>query len=230
MITLIMAGGGFYLLIYKALKHLILKWLDSEFEKRLYLLKHEQQKEIENLRYKISALLDRTAKLHQHEFDVLPEIWIRLNDAYSHIRSSVFPLQTYPDIENMSPNQQEAFINECSLQEWQKEELRTIAKKNNYYQYAITWHDINQASKKTEEAYAYLIKHSIFINADLQQKLLMLHGIYSDALMEYKNNEKNAIFPRKMDKIDRLINEGEQAIILVEKTIHAQLWSSNNKL
>jgi hypothetical protein len=54
------------------------KWLNAKFEERLAQYKHAQQKEIEQLRFRINSLMDRTTKLHQHEFDVLPEAWSRL--------------------------------------------------------------------------------------------------------------------------------------------------------
>lgn len=62
--TLVLAGGGLSLIVYQTFKHLAAKWLDARFEERLQALKHEQQKEIEQLRLKISTLLDRAVKLH----------------------------------------------------------------------------------------------------------------------------------------------------------------------
>ena len=50
------------------------KWLAARFDKRLEALRHAQQKELEELRFRINALLDRATKLHQREFEVLPEI------------------------------------------------------------------------------------------------------------------------------------------------------------
>jgi hypothetical protein len=57
------------------------KWLNSKFQRQLEEFKHAQQKEIEQLRFRINAMMDRATKLHQRAFDVLPEAWSRLNDA-----------------------------------------------------------------------------------------------------------------------------------------------------
>src|SRR3981189_966761 len=100
------------------------KWLSARFDQQLAAFKHAQQKEIEELRYKISALLDRAVKLHQREFEVLPEAWSRLNDAYGIALSVISPFQQYPDLDGISGNQLEVFLESSSLQKWEQEELR----------------------------------------------------------------------------------------------------------
>ena len=44
------------------------KWIGAKFDKQLEAFKHEQQVEIERLKFSISAQLDRATKLHQREF------------------------------------------------------------------------------------------------------------------------------------------------------------------
>jgi hypothetical protein len=78
----IVAGGGVGAIAYALFRFFSEKWLNAKFEERLAAYKHAQQKELEELRFKISALMDRTTKLHQREFDTLPEAWTKLNDAY----------------------------------------------------------------------------------------------------------------------------------------------------
>jgi len=42
--------------------------------------KHEQQKELEHLKFSINAQMDRATKLHQREFEALPEAWSNSTD------------------------------------------------------------------------------------------------------------------------------------------------------
>jgi hypothetical protein len=63
------------------------KWLSAKFAESLAAYKHEQQKELEHLKFSINAQMDRATKLHQKEFEALPEAWGRLMDAYGIIRS-----------------------------------------------------------------------------------------------------------------------------------------------
>jgi hypothetical protein len=48
------------------------KWLTAKFDERLAAYRHQQQKELEELRFKIRSLMDRTTKLYQREFFARP--------------------------------------------------------------------------------------------------------------------------------------------------------------
>jgi len=87
--------------------------------------KHQQQKELEELRFKISGLLDRTTKLHQREFEVLPEAWAKLVIAHAKVQGLVSAFQEHPDLDRMTPKQLEEFIQNSQLKQWQKDELRS---------------------------------------------------------------------------------------------------------
>jgi hypothetical protein len=227
---IVIAGGGLSLIVYHAFKYLAAKWLDARFEERLQALKHEQQKELEQLRYKVSALLDRAVKLHQREFDVLPEAWSKLNDAYWYVRSFVSALQTYPNVDQMNPAQQEEFIDSCQLQEWQKAELRQAPEKTRYYQSKIFWHKLTQANEKSRDAYTYLIKNGIFISEDLRQKFSVIHDLFWNALTEHQMNEEHDIRPRQRDQIGKLASEGDGMMKALERDIHERLWPSASGL
>jgi hypothetical protein len=62
------------------------RWLENKFQERLAAYKHALQTELEQLKYQINTLMDRTVKLHQKEFEVLPEAWGRLTDAFNMAR------------------------------------------------------------------------------------------------------------------------------------------------
>ena len=101
----ILAVGGFGAIIYWLFKLLAAKWLDAKFAERLSAYKHTQQKELEQLKFEISALLGRTVKLHQREFDVLPEAWGLLTDAFTITRPVALGAVFSPDIRKMTGEQ-----------------------------------------------------------------------------------------------------------------------------
>jgi len=82
--ALVLGGGALTTITYWGFKLLASKWLDSKFAERLQALKHDQQKELEELRLKINTLFDRTTKLHQNEFESLPHAWALINDAHAY--------------------------------------------------------------------------------------------------------------------------------------------------
>jgi hypothetical protein len=61
------------------------KWIDRRFSQRLEEFKHQQNQEIEHLRFRINTMMDWNVKLHQREFDVLPETWSLLTEAFNTI-------------------------------------------------------------------------------------------------------------------------------------------------
>ena len=50
------ASGGIGTITYLIFKRFSEKWLDNKFEERLATYKHQQQKELEQVRFKIGAL------------------------------------------------------------------------------------------------------------------------------------------------------------------------------
>jgi hypothetical protein len=68
------------------------KWLDAKFEQRLAKYKHEHDQEIERLRGRINALMDRTIKLHQHEFETLPQGSIKRRVRVNPVSGGVLPI------------------------------------------------------------------------------------------------------------------------------------------
>lgn len=80
-------GGLAATIAYGAFQFLAKKWLDERFTERLETFKHAQNQEMERLRYRINALFDRTTKLHQHEFDVLPEVWEKIKHSLRRYRN-----------------------------------------------------------------------------------------------------------------------------------------------
>jgi hypothetical protein len=99
---LVVGGGILGTVVYTIFKILGEKWLNAKFEERLAAYKHAQQRELEELKFQINTLMDRTLKLHQREFDVLPEAWGRLNDAFKVIRPVTLGFQQSPDVNAMS--------------------------------------------------------------------------------------------------------------------------------
>jgi hypothetical protein len=87
------AVAGFALWLFKLFGE---KWLSNRFAERLAAFQHEQVKEIERLRFDISKMLDRTSKLHDHEFEVLPKAWELLTKSYYTTGSIVASFQSYP--------------------------------------------------------------------------------------------------------------------------------------
>lgn len=143
------------------------KWLTSKFDERVVSLRHDQTKELEKLRVEISASIDRSAKLSQREFEVLPELWTLFAEAYRYTQLVVSPIKSYPDVKKMSIQKLEELMDDVELDAEAKEEIRSATDKQAAYQKAKNWHDVSVASKHVREFSFYLDRNAIFIDADV---------------------------------------------------------------
>src|SRR5262249_2730228 len=141
------ATGGFGAIIYALFKLFTEKWLNAKFEERLSAYKHAQQRELEQLKFEINALMDRMVKLHQREFDVIPEAWGLLADAFDLARPVALGAGLSPKIDAMAAEQFDDFLDKIPLAAWQKNELRTSSDRTRYYLDAIMWYDLNRAEE-----------------------------------------------------------------------------------
>ena len=88
-------------------------------------------------KYKINSLFSRVSKIHEKEFEVLPEIWSKLHDAKDIISALVSPYQENPNFNSMNENEIKKSLENSKFPEHQIEELINSSDKNNYYRERI---------------------------------------------------------------------------------------------
>jgi hypothetical protein len=225
---LLLAGGGLAAIIWKIVEHFGTKWLTTEFEKRVKALEHEHDKEIEQLRSDLTRAFDRRSKLHQREFEVLPEVWAKTCDAYWNTRGLVSSIQSHPDLNRMSGPQLEAFIAECDVRDWQKEELQREADKTRYYADKIFWHRLQKTRGMVTAASNTLGKLGIFINKDTRKRIDDLTSLLWSSLAEEEMNHSERPVPRLKDDIGRLMKDGEKMREDLESEIRDILWEGSH--
>lgn len=149
------------------------KWLTKRFQGQLDLLKHAQAQEIERLRAKIAALLDRATKLHQHEFEVLPKAWDLLSMALGSASRVTASFREGVDPGAMSPEDMEILLRDSPLEEHQKQAVRDASRfeKPKTYSHFMERYDFNAASREANEFHNYVIQFGIFIEPTIREKL-----------------------------------------------------------
>lgn len=160
-------GGGSVAIAYAVFTFLGKKWVENLFHKRLESYKYDHKKEIENLKYQINSLLSRVTKIHEKEFEVLPEAWSKLHDALDIISGLTAPFQQYPDLNRLTKIEIDNFVRDCKLQEYQKKELLETDDKTEYYIEKIFWHNLSAARNVYSEFHKYITRNRIFLSPDL---------------------------------------------------------------
>jgi hypothetical protein len=223
----VVVGGGAAAIAFALFRFLGEKWLSAKFNERLEAYKHAQQQELERLKLRINTLMDRTTKLHQREFEVLPEAWSKLADAQAVVVSFTSALQSYPDLNSMSTPHLEDFIASCKLSEWQKTELRESKDKSKYYIDAIYWHKLSEARNTLSTYHVYLKKNGIFIPEPLKTKFSEMDDLLFHTLIEHDLNEKNERRPREGHWQSKLQKEGLGIMNSIETEVQGRLWSAH---
>jgi hypothetical protein len=202
------------------------KWISAKFAERLEAFKHDQQKEIEHLRFEINKLFDRTTKLHQWEFEVLPRAWSLLTKSYYSVRALIAPYQSYPDISRMSVAEFGEFLEQSELANWQKDELQKAPDRNKYYQDAIVWPRLVKARKACRKSMTYLRRNVIFMPPPLKEKFEKIESLTLEALSEYQMNKQHDLRPMERAAHKRFFAEGESLIKELEAEVQGRLWHS----
>jgi hypothetical protein len=225
--ALVIGGGAITTLAFALFKLLGEKWLSARFDQQLEAYKHAQQKELEELRFKINALLDRTTKLHQREFEVLPEAWARLIDAYGAAMVLASVMQQTPDLDRMSSQHLDEFLATGSLQKWEQAELRQHPKKTDYYRDRIFWRRLDETKNRSRETHIYLRKNGIFIPVDIRKKFDIVDNLIWNVILEREVDEQMKTLPRMRAKADALNRDGENLVKALEEDIQKRLWYSD---
>jgi hypothetical protein len=218
-------GGGLVALTYVIIRTMATKWIDHRFAQSLEAFRHAHQEELEKLKFRINAEFDRLTILHKQEFEVLPEAWANLSDAFNAARRFVSSFQSYPDLDALSKEAQKEFLTSSRLAEWQKSEiLQTDEKTKSYIKY-IFWADIDLAQSASRKSSRFLLQRGIFIEENLLKKFKELDDLIFKAIQERELNERIERIPKNMVEIEALGVAGQKLLEALEVDVHRRLWA-----
>ena len=120
---IVVYGGGAVGLAYAIFVFLGKNWIENRFAARLQEYKSTQDKELEDVKYRINTLFSRVTKIHEKEYEVLPTAWTKLHDARDHIASLVSPLQQYPDLTRL---QEPAIRSILTSYNWEEHQIQDL--------------------------------------------------------------------------------------------------------
>lgn len=152
------------------------RWLADRSAQRLDADRHERGKELEDLKARINRQFDRVTKLSQREFEVLPEIWGKLVDAYEGAETALERVISHADLSRMNdPTALEA-LSVYGLDEWMNKAIMEKEPRFRTQQLAsaIYTKRIFDARAKTVEAHFLLARKGIFLTQDIYQHLRSL--------------------------------------------------------
>jgi hypothetical protein len=217
-------GGGLVAIVYVTFKFLATKWIDNRFATSLEAFRHKHQEEIERLRFQINTQFDRMTKLHQYEFNVLPQIWSLLNDAYRGSLVLTSSLREYPDLDNMAEAQFFEFVEACRLPSWQKKELKDTDRKNNYYVKKIFWLELHDAKQLSDKFHDYMMKNSIFMSEEISDRFHAMDDLIRRTIIE-QDTYRRTQQPVSAKEAERLGSQGPRMLNELKSIVQKRLWT-----
>lgn len=153
-------------------------WIDSRFELRLERFKSEQATQLEHVRQELSNLSNRLSKIHEKEFEVLPEVWSKLHDAMARTRVLISPMRDNPDLDGMPPELLQEFIDGLGLDwtRWEKGEIAAASNKKQKYMDLRVWRELSAASEAHSLFHNYAVRNK-FLLGDLHDPIFALSTI-----------------------------------------------------
>lgn len=227
--TLMLTGLGVTAIIgaaYAFFKFLGEKWISQKFAERLEAYKAEQTRELERLRHKINGVFDRTKRLHDKEFEVLPDIWAKIVDARDWAGSYLAAFKQYPDVGRMDDAELEEFLVTTRFSDSQKRDIRNAANRQNAYVIYFERYRHADAIDKLREANTSLSKHGIFVLPEVREDMRRFIDLIHSAVLEKQINEEHEVRPRMREGADKLKAEGEPLFIKIEHAVIDRLWES----
>ena len=202
-------SGGAVAIAYAAFVFLGKKWLDAKFDERLTSFRHEQNKELEQLRFRINAQFNRVSKIHEKEIEVLPQAWTKMMDALGAVRFFASPMREYQDLDRLTPAQFEAFLDGSTLADWEKAEIRVAPSKLKYYQDRRFYHELRDARNAVHEFHVDITSNSIFLSQDIKTKFLKIDDELWSAIVDTETGHEARDFKMKNSSFKKLRKDVE---------------------
>jgi hypothetical protein len=190
--SLVLSAGAGGAVAFGLFRFLGKSWVESKFAERLEAFKHQQALEIQRLRVEIESMLSGALKLQEFEFEVLPEAWRRLDEAYGRSRFVISAVQEYENVENASDLEFKEVLQKTlpELLESQRASLRAAEPRDRakQYQKLINWKHHNRARKALFELEEYIASKGLFLPPPLKDQFREISAIIGRSLISLRTS------------------------------------------
>lgn len=174
LIQLLAAGGGGAAVFYLFVKKFGERWLEGVFAQKMRNLEHAQNESLAYLKIRLDSHLSGAIKIQEKELQLLPELWEKVHSLLGHIIWLNAPIRNIPNIDDISPQSLEEFVQGLLWSGTQKRELIEAPQgtKVAMYSRVASLYERSEAMA----AYSNFIKcmslNKIFLSEELCKKLV----------------------------------------------------------
>ncbi|MBJ6134986.1 hypothetical protein JAU75_19270 [Ochrobactrum sp. Q0168] len=220
---LLTLGGGAAGVAFFIMKSWGKGWLDNHFNKRLELFKHEQTKEIERIKAELNTTFDRAQRLHQWEFEALPEVWSAANEAYGYVVSLSSPFRQYADISRMTDKQLDEFLTDNEFRPSDVEIIKSSERPQDKYNNLVELRRIYETDKRFRKFTILFRSKRIFIDDKLCTSFDTIVELMNAGIVEAELNYRYETDKFSKDAYEKLTNDGKTLMLNIEADIKRRL-------
>lgn len=171
--AILASGGGGAAVALALVRAFGSRWLDNRFEGKLQGLRHEHDRQMEELRLKSSQSLDRSVKLTEREFEVTAEAWSLVFETYVETIGALPGLRRYVDLSRASDGVARRVGEAAGFDDFEINELlkERPTDRNAFYSERREAHQLHKAKVANSEAGNYLAKKALFIRREVHDRL-----------------------------------------------------------
>lgn len=222
---LFIASGGGAAAVIAILRLFGSKWIDKYFSQQLKQFERRQQEIILHQQYQINSLFSRVSKIHEKEYEVLPQAWMLLQDACNELKSLSNPVQIVPDLNRYTPSELAEFLEKSSLKDFQKEEILEKSDKVAFYRNAMYWIRVKVVYDEIGEFRRFLLYNRVFLSRELFSLFREIEVAIIDIQLDLENpDDPERPYDRKpssfMESVKKINQLSEQIELAVQNRLH----------
>lgn len=220
---IVLYWGGTVGIAYGLFVFLSKKWIENKFATKLEEYKSAQNKELEDFRYKINTLFNRVVKIHEKEYEVLPEAWAKIHDAKDYVSSLVHPFQQYTDFSRLKEAEIKSILKGYKWEDHQIDDLLNAHDKNKHFQEKIFRQRLGEARSKFSEFHKYIVRNRIFLSEELKEQFNKADDLMWKALVTREVGEEAKDYKMIHESYKELKENIDLIIVTIEKLVQERL-------
>jgi len=222
------ASSGVAILGFLVLRSTALgeRLFSHHLERKIADLKHSQNEAIESLRAKLAHTGDRGRRANEKEFDALSSVWDSFVDAFLKANQAVVSYLSFPDLDQLSPDDLAAFLETSELSAPQRQQVAEAAKKVDMYSKIMNLRQIHEAGAAIFDTRLLLRRQGIFLQSSLVGEFKNAIEILSKAQIERLVQFQHGSSGVGYDASLRLLSEGEKVFDELQSLVRARLLQS----
>ena len=214
---LLILSGGATAIAYGLIKFFGKNLLDYHFSEKLEEFKTEQSLKLQHFQFSIDSEFNRISKVHEKEFEILPEAWKKLQEAHQELVNIAHPFQSWPNLNRYSDAELKSFVENSELKDFQRQELLSAPDKLKYFQEKVFWLRLHKARNKFIEFRKLLKFNKIFFRTELFDIFSKIESVIIVAEVELEHlrkpwQETYEAFKKLTEELEELMKSLETAI------------------